>query len=64
MGVVEELGVGQGDRDAGDVGFARLGGEESRCRAGLPACLVEPETPEGELGGEGEDAAVGDLEVF
>ena len=49
---------------AGDVGVARLGGERSACREGLPARLVEPEKPQGELGGEGEDAAVGDLEVF
>ena len=32
--------------------------------AGLPACLVEPEKPMDELGGEAEGGAVGDLEVL
>ncbi len=34
------------------------------CRAGLPVRLVEPESSSGELGGEGEGGAVGDLEVL
>ncbi len=52
VGVVEELGVGQGDLDLGDIGFAGIGGEDGG-RAGLPACLVEPEKPMVSLGAKG-----------
>ena len=53
VGVVEELGVGQGDRGAGDVGFAGAGSVRVGVRAGLPARLVEPERLMASLGAKG-----------
>ena len=62
VGVVEELVGGRVTGDAAGVGFAGLGGEDGVDRRVAEAVDAAGEL-EGELGGEGEGGAVGDLEV-
>ena len=64
VGVVEELGVGKGDRDAGDVGVgSALGVGEFCVKRRVTGVIGGTGDASGELGGEGEGAAVGDLVV-
>ena len=63
VGLVELLVGGQGDGDRARVGFAGLGGDEGVDRRVAEAVDAAAQL-EGELGGEGQAGAVGDLEVL
>ena len=63
VGVVEELGVRKGDRDAGDVcARAGLGEGQFRLKRRVTGVLGGTGDPGSEIGREGQGGAVGDLE--
>ena len=62
VGVVEELGVRESDLHLGDIGFAGIGCEDGE-QSWVASMFGGAREADGELGGEGEVAAVGGLEM-